>query len=166
MKEGDADVSIELPEYDLRRLASARDPLAVVEGFRIHVFLRLAAVLGLRVCPQCPRCNAFRMGCQDKFGSNMRPMGGVLGGIVALGGAVEHQGVGTPHFHCEAHIVCAYQYGTLEDIASKIRSGMLDPDAVKRYQSWLHAEDVLDKEEYDKLRPHVDGDRVAATIRS
>ena len=88
----------------------------------------------------------------------MRPMGGVLGGIVAWGGAVEHQGVGTPHFHCEVHVVCAYQYGTLEEIASKIKDGMLDPEAVKRYQAWLHAEDILDKEEYDKFRPRVEAE--------
>ena len=121
---GDTDgvaIEIDLPEFEARRLACARDPLAVVEAFRIQVFLRLAAVLGLRMCPQCPRCNASRMGCQDKFGSNMRPVGGVLGGITAIGGGVEHQGVGTPHFHFEAHVVCAYQYGTLEDIVDKIK---------------------------------------------
>ena len=51
----------------------------------------------------------------------MRPMGGVLGGITALGGAVEHQGMGTPHFHFEVHVACAYQYGTSEEIARKIK---------------------------------------------
>ena len=76
------------------------------------------------------------MGRQDKFGSNMRPKGGVLGGITALGGAVEHQGVGTPHFHFEAHVVCAFQYGTLHDVAEKIKVGMLDPESVKNFQTW------------------------------
>ncbi len=72
------DVSMELPEYDLRKAATARDPLAVVEGFKIHVYFRLAILLGLRMCPQCPRCNHEpHGGCTDKFGNNMRPGGGI-----------------------------------------------------------------------------------------
>jgi hypothetical protein len=107
------DLSFDLPEYDLRKAASARDPLAVVEAFRINILLRLSSALGVRMCPHCPRCNAFPLGCQDYFGCSMRPLGGVLGGMSALGGAVEHQNHGTPHFHAEGHVVCAYQYKTL-----------------------------------------------------
>ena len=106
------EVCLELPEYDLRRAATARDPLAVVEGYKVQVLLRLAAVLGVRMCPRCPRCNDTRFGCQDRFGSNMRPVGGVLGGMSALGGGTEHQGNGTPHYHAEGHLVCAYQFDT------------------------------------------------------
>ena len=73
------EVCIELPEYDFRRVACARDPLAVFEAFRIQILLRLALVLGVRMCPQCPRCNNTAMGCQDKFGCNMRPLGGAFG---------------------------------------------------------------------------------------
>ena len=40
-------VDIELPEYDLRRVATARNPRAVVEGYRVEVFLRLATILGV-----------------------------------------------------------------------------------------------------------------------
>ena len=69
----------------------------------------------------------------------MRPMGGVLGGMSAFGGATEHQGNGTPHFHCEGHIVCCYQYGTLADIAEKIKAGVLSAAAVKEYQDWQKA---------------------------
>ena len=139
-------VDVELPEYDMRRIATARDPLAVVEAYRIHVLLRLAAVLGVRMCPRCPRCNhRGRLGCQDKFGSNMRPMGGVLGGMCALGGATEHQGMGTPHFHAEGHVVCAYQYDTLHDIAEKLREGHFTLEALKTYNAWLHSEDVVDE---------------------
>ena len=107
---------INLPEYDLRRVACARDPLAVVEAYKVHVCVRLAAALGVRMCPLCPRCNEGNLGCQDMFGNNMRPVGGVLGGMTALGGATEHQGHGTPHFHAEGHVVCPHQFGTLEDI--------------------------------------------------
>ena len=120
---------IELPSYDSRRAATARDPLAVIEGFRVEV-LRLARVLGVRMCPQCPQCNATGNGCQDKFGNNMRPMGGNLGGMPSLGGGIEYQGVGTPHLHAEGHVVCAYQFDTLAEIAEKIRSGMMSADSV------------------------------------
>ena len=149
-------VSADLPVYDLRRVATARDPLAVVEGFRVEIFLKLAAILGVRMCPRCPRCNDGKFGCQDKFGNNMRPMGGVLGGMNALGGAGENQGNGTPHLHAEGHIVCAYQYGTLTEIAEKIRQGFFAADAVKKHQGWLHHEDILDEEEYAAFRPKVE----------
>ena len=98
MQEQPETVTVELPEYDLRRAATARDPLAVVEGYKIEILLRLATLLGVRMCPNCPLCNtnSFGLGCQDRFGSNMRPGGGVLGGAPAVGGGTEHQGYGTP----------------------------------------------------------------------
>ena len=94
-------VEIELPEYDLRALATARDPHAIVEGYRVHIYLRLGILTGVRMCPDCPKCNRYQFGCQDLFGSNMRTMGRVFGGMPELGGATEHQGNGTPHFHAE-----------------------------------------------------------------
>ena len=110
------DTGFELPEYDLRRAATARDPLAVVEGYRVEIYLRLAAVLGVRMCPLCPRCNAYGNGCQDRLGSNMRPTGGCIGGMTALGGSTAYQGSGTPHLHAEGHVVCAYQFDTMQEI--------------------------------------------------
>ena len=65
----------------------------------------------------------------------MRPLGGSFGGLPALGGGVEHQGVGTPHFHAEAHIVCCYQFDTLQDVAEKIRQQV----AVLPYLLFKHA---------------------------
>ena len=76
------------------RAAAARDPLAVVEGYKVEILLRLAILLGIRMCPNCPRCNRYDHhglgGCQDRFGNNMRPGGGILGGAPALGGSTEH----------------------------------------------------------------------------
>ena len=115
------DVTIDLPEYDLRRACTAQDPHAVIEAYKVEVYLRLATLLGLRMCPNCPNCKRFP--CQDKFGSNMRPGGGVFGGVVAMGGGTEHQGYGTPHLHLEFHVTSAYQYGTLADVVSKLRAG-------------------------------------------
>ena len=141
---GDGDsVEIEFPEYDLRRLTSARDPLAVVNAYKINIVLRLATVFGVRMCPRCPRCNDGVLGCQDKFGNNLRPVGGVAGAMPAFGGATEHQGFGTPHFHGEGHIACAHQFGTLQDIADKIRAGDMSAQGVKGHLSWLRAEDIM-----------------------
>jgi hypothetical protein len=151
-----ADVEVILPEYDLRRKASLHDPLAVVNAYRIEIYLRLAAVLGVRMCPHCPRCNhGYGLGCQDRFGSNMRPTGGVLGGMTALGGATEYQGNGTPHFHAEGHIVCAYQYDTMEEIAAKFRAKTITLEEWKAYGTWLHHEDDFVPEEAKEFEERV-----------
>ena len=50
-REDDA-FTVDLPEYDLRRAATARDPHATVEGYRVEVLLRLAGVLGVRTRPR------------------------------------------------------------------------------------------------------------------
>ena len=151
-------IEIELPEYDIRRIATNRDPLAVMEGYRIEVFLRLAAILGVRMCPNCPRCNETPFGCQDLFGSNMRPGGGILGGMSAFGGSTEHQSQGAPHLHAEGHVVCVYQYGTLEDVADKIKEGFLDVKSCYAFNENLHRSDVLDGEVYEDFLPRVDGE--------
>eukprot|EP00973_Karenia_brevis_P027696 3817197-Karenia_brevis.AAC.1 len=80
---------MEWPEYDLRRADTAQDPYAVIEGYKIQVHLRLATLLGLRMCPNCPRCDNTGGGCSNIFGSNMSAGGGVLGACVALGGGTE-----------------------------------------------------------------------------
>ena len=153
-RHGDDDtVSIELPEYDLRRAATASDPLAVVEGYKIEVVLRLATLLGVRMCPNCPRCNDGTFGCQDKFGNNMRPGGGTLGGMPAFGGATEHQGHGTPHGHFEGHVACAYQFGTLADIVKGLKSQSFSFEEIVKYQEWLHAEDIFDESVREALLP-------------
>ena len=145
--------ALDLPEYDLRRAATARDPFATVEGYRTEIYLRLAAVLGIRMCPQCPRCNESGLGCQDRFGSNMRPVGGALGGITALGGATEYQNYGTPHFHGEAHMINAYQFGTMHEIAEKFRAKKITLAQWKQYTTRLHYEDVFDAAEHAAFLP-------------
>ena len=47
----DETVVMEFPEYDLRRAATASDPLAVIEGYKVEILLRLATVFGVRMCP-------------------------------------------------------------------------------------------------------------------
>ena len=134
----------DFPEYDIRQLAAARDPLAVIEAHRLNVCLRLAWLLGVRMCPDCPKCNAYGWGCQDLFGSNMRPTGGILGGVQAFEGGTEYQGHGTPHFHGQAHVVCMYQHGTLYDIAEKLQIGLITLEDMKGFQEWFHVERPFD----------------------
>ena len=138
------EIVIELPEYDLRRAMTAEDPLSVVEAHRLNICFRLAWVLGSRMCPRCPRCNESGWGCQDLAGSNMRPCGGSLGGLLAFQGGNEHQGVGTPHFHGQAHVVCVYQFGTLKDIAERVEAGLLSTRSMVSFQDWFHVERSLD----------------------
>ena len=152
------EAAVDFPEYDLRRAACARDPLAVVEAFRVHILLRLSALLGVRMCPLCPRCNAKDHGCQDIFGNSARPVGGVLGAMIAFGGAVEHQNHGTPHFHWQGHLACAYQYGTLKDVAARLSQQSMTADDVKRFNQWLHREDILDDPTYKTMRESAESD--------
>jgi len=75
-------------------------------------------------------CTPYR---QDIFGSNMLAVGGFCGGADAMGGAVEHQHDGNPHFHVHIHIVNMYQHGSLADISTAIRTGLLDPETIYSY---------------------------------
>ena len=63
------------------------------DAYTVEIRVRLAWLLGIRMCPRCPRCNVDGSAhpCQDKFGPNMMHMGGALGGCVGIGGATEHQ---------------------------------------------------------------------------
>ena len=107
-----------------------------MDAFYIHIRLRLARILGVRMCPRCPRCNEDKTPpCQNKFGSNMIPIGGSLGGCPALGSAVEHQGHGTPHLHGDVHVACVYQFGTLQDVADRIKAELLSPDTILEFHA-------------------------------
>ena len=65
---------------------------------------------------------------------------------MALGGATEHQGYGAPHLHVEIHVACAYQYGTLQEVAELLKKDRFSFDQGIAYHEWFHAEDVLDPE--------------------
>ena len=148
-------VEVDIPNYLERLKAVARQPLAVADGYRLEL-KRFADILGVRMCPSCPRCNATIHGCQDMFGCNMRPLGGVLGGTATMGGGTEHQIQGAPHLHCEVHVVCVYQYCTLEEIANKIRDQLVSAQELMNYNEHLHRTDLLDDERYHSFRPHVE----------
>ena len=50
----DYEIELDIPEYEVRRIVAARDPLAVVEAHRLNVCFRLAWLLGIRMCPKLP----------------------------------------------------------------------------------------------------------------
>ena len=84
----------------------------------------------------------------------MRPVGGILGGVLAFEGGTEYQGHGTPHFHGQAHVVCMYQFATLKEIADLIEANLKQTPAntnvpaqttpiikeMQSFQNWFHVE--------------------------
>ena len=131
-------VSIELPDYQVRRQLTSTDLLCTVDAFYVLITVVLARLLGIRMCPLCPRCNenGCPTPCQDQFGSNMRPLGGIFGGCDGFGGAIETQRCGTLHIHLMAYIISAFQHHTLQEIADMIERELLSVDAIKHYHEW------------------------------
>ena len=89
------DLIARLPRFDDRRAMLARDPLASVDGFRVLCHLAYEHRFGLRICASCPDCNnsdnAEVQPCQDLFGSNATPDGGIFGRIDAGITSIEAQ---------------------------------------------------------------------------
>ena len=82
-------------------------------------------------------------------------MGGCCGGMTAFGGATEFQGHGTPHLHAEGHVVCLYQYSTLQEIAERLEKNMISKEDLAQFQAWFHKEDPPDDEEHAKFEHKV-----------
>ena len=82
--------TVALPLYNMRKKLAARDPRAVVEAFMYEVKCKLPWLLGLKVCPWCPRCNEEERPnarpCRDISRTNSLPMGGAIGLVATLGG--------------------------------------------------------------------------------
>ena len=74
--EATEEADIELPDYDLRRLMLARDPLCAVDAFQVTFRVVIATLLSVRMCPDCPHCALSDTPCSDVCGSNAEPMGG------------------------------------------------------------------------------------------
>ena len=141
----DPDGFLEPPEYDLRRLIHARDPLCVVDAFRVYVRVALARLVGMRMCPECPHCNKGQHPCQNRFGSNALPQGGAFGRLDALFSGVEAQkSEGALHLHLKLFVQRAHQHKSLEEIARLIEAGSLDPAALKAFHCWVSNETYPD----------------------
>jgi len=125
--------AMDFPDYDLRRLILARDPLCAVDAFTILIRVVLAKLLGMRMCPDCPHCNKGKHPCQDAFGCNAEPQGGICGRCDALFGAVETQRSGTLHLHFFVFLQRAHQHKTLKEIAEMIEQDLLTVDELKEF---------------------------------
>ena len=137
---------VTLPEYKLRRQAISNDILCCVEAFLVLVKVVLATLLGIRMCPKCPHCNAndAKFPCQDQFGSNFDTFGGIFGGCDGFGGGVESQRGSTLHIHLIAYIISAFQHSTLSRISEMIEEKLMSVAALERYMEWVSMHEHLD----------------------
>ena len=121
-----ADFVSQLPSYKDRQKLLARNPLACADGFRILCRLVFRDLFGVRACANCPDCNMSRGPCQDIFGSNASPEGGVYGRADACIGSCENQKSGALHLHGQLFVQCIHQLTPLKEIMAKIRAGRRD----------------------------------------
>ena len=137
---------VSLPEYKLRRQAVSNDILCCVDAFLVLVKVVLATLLGIRMCPKCPNCNAdgSTFPCQDQFGSNFDCFGGIFGGCDGFGGGVESQRGATLHIHLIAYIISIFQHATLAQISEKIEKKLMSLAALERYMEWVSMHEHLD----------------------
>jgi hypothetical protein len=107
----------QVPDLAVRRRILAKDPLAQVYGFRMIVQVLLRAMLGVRVCSDCPRCCESEFPCMDSFGAVHEPEGGILGLVEAYAGAVEYQsGPGALHLHLLLFLKSTFQHRTPKEV--------------------------------------------------
>ena len=133
---------IQVPGYDLRRFIQARDPLAPALAFAVQVRVKLATLFGIRMCSRCPHCCMSDTPCQDAFGSNAEPMGGIGGRSDGLCGAVECQKIsGSLHIHFWNYIQRAHQYHSLKEIAEMLETSLLDAADMKNFCANLCCEE-------------------------
>ena len=116
-----------LPSHDERRKLLARDALATVDGFRVIVSVTYEFLFGMRVCSNCPHCNLPKQfkgpPCQDIFGSNSTPEGGVFGRCDSAYTSIEAQkSRGSLHAHTQLFVQCLHQHTPLVEIFARIRS--------------------------------------------
>ena len=91
------------------------------------------------------------------FGHNTLPMGGIFGAVDGLGGAVEHQRAGSPHFHGFATLVYPFQHCSLHELARLIQDSSVDIDALKEYR--VH---VCQEEHFNQVQHEAGLDRLEA----
>ena len=145
--ESDESVTIELPEYDLRRLITARDPLCCVHAFLVLAKMQMPLLYGFRMCPNCPHCVEGNSPCMDRFGSNATALGGAAGGADGMIGAVEaQQAEGVLHLHFFLYLQQAGQFRTLQEVASMIEKAALSVEAMKSFQSYVRCATLPDAE--------------------
>ena len=118
-------VEIPLPPLLIRQKLNAQDPLSSVYHYLTFMYVVLPLLLGIRMCFQCPHCNADAeevdaedskyecAACSDYMGRNNKLMGGYAGLATASGFATEFQGEGTPHGHGFVSLANMWQHLSL-----------------------------------------------------
>ena len=115
----------------------------------------LAGILGLRMCPDCPHCNAedSDAACQDCFGSNATALGGCCGRSDALVGAVECQKGGTLHIHFKFFLQRLHQCATLHEIVELLQKGLVHVNDFRRFHQHLADASDADKQTWQAAMP-------------
>ena len=164
-------MELKLPELSDRQAMNAQDPLSSMHQYLVFMYIVLPALVGLRMCLNCPHCNADAdqrccskakvFACQDYLGSNMKPHGGFAGLAAAMGFATEFQGDGTPHGHGFVSLSNMYQHCTLEEIGKLIEEnlkGFTAEEMLKRVTTFLehvqqedHFDNELHQQNLDEL---------------
>ena len=155
--DNDEDCSIDLPDYDLARLMTARDPLACVYAFQVMTKVVAPGLYGLRMCPDCPHCATSEQPCMDAFGSNGTPMGGSVGRADSMVGAVEAQKAeGMLHLHFFLYGQQAHQFQNLSEIAEGLKSSWLSVQEMKKYQNHVRCSVYPDLEDFNNSRMDIE----------
>ena len=93
----------------------------------------------------------------DIFGSNATPMGGGAGRCDAIIGAVEAQKAqGILHLHFFMYIQTLLQFLTLQEIADKLRDGIITSESWKEYVSYVRCAAYPDAEKAERDRSDVE----------
>ena len=93
----------------------------------------------------------------DIFGSNATPMGGGAGRCDAIIGAVEAQKAqGILHLHFFMYIQTLLQFLTLQEIADKLRDGIVTSENWKEYVSYVRCAAYPDAEKAERDRSDVE----------
>ena len=126
-----------LPGLKDRKRIAARDPLACVYAFNMMCTMFLCAILGVRVCPNCPHCD-----CRDTFGSVSTTTGGGFGRADAYVGSKECQKAGNLHLHLLIFVQCLHQNSSMSQLLTAINQN----DAL--LQQFFDYKDVVNCETY------------------
>ena len=150
----------DVPEYVVRRKILAHDPLSSSQSFIVNVLVLLAGLLGLRMCPDCPHCNAenSKRCCQDCFGSNATAMGGSCGRSDGLVGGQECQKGGTLHLHFKFFLQRLHQLATLKEIVALLQKGLVHVNDFRRFHQHLADASYHNKEHWEAQRDTIEKD--------
>ena len=134
---------------------TSRDPLCSVNAFRVSIGVVIAGLYGLRMCPDCPNCNAdnHENFCMDEFGSNATPMGGSLGRADAMIGAVENQKAeGVLHLHFFVFLQMVHQFANLAEIGKMLKDRLLSVDELKAFVDHARCATYPDVQKFEQER--------------